>query len=140
MSTVNSHLFHQTVARRESASCETSRSAPCCSSAGRRCAYVCWSPWTQLKTVQKYAVVDVNHVSAPSGATWGNVGRFPGALGGPPDAPNRPLRPALRDAPECCKRSMCAKTRSMALVGSCKQNTCTCPGDGHHILRAPPAQ
>src|ERR1035438_8213187 len=87
MSTVNSHLFHQTVARRESASCETSRSAPCCSSAGRRCAYVCWSPWTQLKTVQKYAVVDANGVFAPSGATWGNVGRFPGALGGPPDAP-----------------------------------------------------
>lgn len=24
--------------------------------------------------VQKYAVVDVNHVFAPSGATWGNVG------------------------------------------------------------------
>src|ERR1022692_3165872 len=77
MSTVNSHLFHQTVARRESASCETSRSAPRCSSAGRRCAYVCWSPWTQLKTVQKYAVVGV---FAPSGATRGNVGRFPGAL------------------------------------------------------------
>jgi hypothetical protein len=32
--------------------------------------------------VQTYAVVDANHVSAPPGATWGNTGRFPGALGG----------------------------------------------------------
>ena len=38
---------------------------------------------------QKYAVVDANHGSAPRGATWANVARFPGALGGLPDAPNR---------------------------------------------------
>jgi len=43
--------------------------------------------------VQKYAVVDANRVSAPPGATWGNVGRFPGALGGPPVAPNEDVDP-----------------------------------------------
>jgi len=41
--------------------------------------------------VQKYAVVDANHVFAPLGATWGNVGRFPGALGGPPQLTQSPV-------------------------------------------------
>src|ERR1039458_8539211 len=121
MSTVNSHLFHQTVARRESASCETSRSAPCCSSAGRRCAYVCWSPWTQLKTVQKYAVVDANGVFAPSGATWGNVGRFPGAFGGNGRAEigDFELQSAMRRS-AADRTPMRAKTCPTALLGSCK--------------------
>ena len=42
--------------------------------------------------VQKYAVVDANHVSAPLGATWGNVGRFLGALGGSGTRRNRRLK------------------------------------------------
>src|ERR1035441_1608866 len=40
--------------------------------------------------VQTYAVADANRIFAP----WANVGRFPGALGGLPDAPNRRLRAA----------------------------------------------
>jgi hypothetical protein len=71
---------------------------------------------------QKYPVVDPNHVSAFSGATWGNVGRFLGALGGSPDAPKSvtsirnpefgdTIPQSFRSAPS---RTPCAKTRPTA--------------------------
>ena len=65
--------------------------------------------------VQKYAVVDANHVFASLGATWGNVARFPGALGRHGTRRNRPFEAAIRDAQ---KRG---KPNAHARPGSCKQ-------------------
>src|ERR1019366_5749831 len=66
------------------------------------------------RMVQKYAVVDANHVSAPLGATWGNVGRFPGAIGGRRMRRNRRLRAAMRRS-AATLTPMRAKTRPTAL-------------------------
>ena len=64
--------------------------------------------------MQKYAVVDANHVSAPLGATWGNVGRFPGAFGGHGRAEigDFELQSAMRKKPRKPNAPMCVKHAS----------------------------